>query len=51
LQERLTRAGFDTGGTNGTVGPRTIAAIRAFQTSRGLPATGFAEPSVLAALP
>jgi membrane-bound lytic murein transglycosylase B len=50
LQERLTGLGFDTGGTDGTIGPRSIAAIRAFQTSRGLARTGFAEPSVLAAL-
>jgi hypothetical protein len=50
LQERLTAAGFDTGGTEGTVGPRTIQAIRAFQASRGLPQTGFAEPSLLQAL-
>jgi lytic murein transglycosylase len=50
LQERLTALGFDTGGTDGNVGPRTIQAIRAFQTSRGLPATGFAEPSVLQTL-
>jgi lytic murein transglycosylase len=50
LQERLTAAGFDTGGTEGTVGPRTVQAIRAFQASRGLPQTGFAEPSLLQAL-
>jgi membrane-bound lytic murein transglycosylase B len=50
LQERLTASGFDTGGTDGTVGARTIAAIRAFQSSRGLEPTGFAAPSVLDAL-
>ncbi|TNC72368.1 lytic murein transglycosylase [Rubellimicrobium roseum] len=50
LQERLTALGFDTGGTDGNVGPRTIQAIRDFQTSRGLAPTGFAAPSVLAAL-
>ncbi len=50
LQERLTAAGFDTGGTDGNVGPRTIQAIRGFQGARGLPQTGFAEPSVLQAL-
>jgi peptidoglycan hydrolase-like protein with peptidoglycan-binding domain len=32
------------------VGPRTIQAIRAFQASRGVSQTGFAEPSVLQAL-
>ncbi|MBP1807220.1 lytic murein transglycosylase [Rubellimicrobium aerolatum] len=50
LQERLTGLGFDTGGTDGAIGPRTIQAIRGFQVSRGLPQTGLAEPSVLAAL-
>lgn len=50
LQERLTALGFDTGGTDGAVGPRTIQAIREFQASRGLAPTGFAAPSVLAAL-
>ncbi|TNC51507.1 lytic murein transglycosylase [Rubellimicrobium rubrum] len=50
LQQRLTAQGFDTGGTDGSVGPRTIQAIRSFQASRGLAPTGFAEPSVLAAL-
>ena len=42
--------GFDTAGTDGTVGPRTIQAIRDFQATRGLAVTGFAEPSVLAAV-
>ena len=50
LQQRLTAQGFDTGGTDGAVGPRTIQAIRDFQASRGLAPTGFAAPSVLAAL-
>ena len=50
LQERLTALGFDTNGTDGNVGPGTIQAIRAFQGSRGLPQTGFAEPSLLQAL-
>ncbi|HVG49863.1 MAG TPA: lytic murein transglycosylase [Rubellimicrobium sp.] len=50
LQERLTSLGFDSGGTDGSVGARTIQAIRDFQASRGFPPTGFAAPSVLAAL-
>ncbi|WP_210530043.1 lytic murein transglycosylase [Rubellimicrobium arenae] len=50
LQQRLTALGYDTGGTDGSIGPRTIQAIRDFQASRGLPPTGFAAPSVLAAL-
>lgn len=44
LQRRLTAAGFDTGGSDGVIGPKTRAAISAFQTARGLPATG--EPSL-----
>ncbi len=44
LQERLTAAGFDTDGTDGVIGPNSRKAISAYQTSRGLPATG--EPSL-----
>lgn len=39
LQERLTAAGFDTGGTDGVIGPQSRAAIGAFQRARGLPVT------------
>jgi membrane-bound lytic murein transglycosylase B len=44
LQRLLTARGFDTGGTDGVIGARTKAAISAFQSSLGLPATG--EPSL-----
>ncbi len=44
LQRLLTARGFDTGGTDGVIGARTRAAISAYQTSLGLPATG--EPSL-----
>ena len=44
LQKRLTARGFDTGGTDGVIGPNTRQAISAYQASRGLPATG--EPSL-----
>jgi lytic murein transglycosylase len=44
LQEKLTARGFDTGGTDGVIGPNTRAAVAAYQTSLGLPATG--APSV-----
>ncbi|WP_108855043.1 lytic murein transglycosylase [Albidovulum aquaemixtae] len=44
LQRRLTARGFDTGGTDGVIGPNTRQAISAYQSSRGLPATG--EPSL-----
>ncbi len=43
LQARLTAQGFDTGGTDGVIGPQTRAAIAAYQQSVGLPATG--DPS------
>ena len=36
LQERLTLAGFDTGGVDGLIGPNTRGAIMGFQNSRGL---------------
>lgn len=47
LQRRLTRSGFDTQGVDGKVGPNTLAAVRAFQKSQGLPADGFATLSLL----
>ncbi|PTE22836.1 lytic murein transglycosylase [Cereibacter changlensis JA139] len=47
LQELLTRAGFDTGGADGMVGPNTIRALRAWQQSVGLIPDGYASPGVL----
>ena len=44
LQRRLTARGFDTGGSDGVIGKKTEAAIRAYQASRGLPETG--QPSL-----
>jgi len=44
LQRRLTRAGYDTGGADGVLGPNSRAAIAEYQRSRGLAATG--DPSV-----
>ncbi len=44
LQTRLTALGFDTGGADGVLGPKSKTAISAYQSSVGLPATG--EPSV-----
>ncbi|TVP71261.1 MAG: lytic murein transglycosylase [Rhodobacteraceae bacterium] len=44
IQERLTRAGFDTQGTDGVIGPNSESAIRAYQQARGLPVTG--QPSL-----
>ena len=45
MQRRLTAAGFDTEGSDGVIGPKTRAAISAFQTRRGLAVTG--EPSLV----
>ncbi|MDV7144724.1 lytic murein transglycosylase [Tropicimonas sp. TH_r6] len=47
LQAALTEAGFDTQGADGIVGPNTIAAIRAFQRSRGLPPDGYPSAALL----
>ena len=47
LQRRLTRAGFDTQGVDGKIGPNTIAAVRAFQRSQGLTADGYPTLSLL----
>jgi membrane-bound lytic murein transglycosylase B len=44
LQRRLTAAGFDTGGSDGVIGPNTRAAIAGYQTRTGLAVTG--EPSL-----
>jgi membrane-bound lytic murein transglycosylase B len=51
LQERLTKAGFDTGGTNGRVGSDTMKAVRAYQKKVGIePADGYPGLKVLARL-
>jgi lytic murein transglycosylase len=51
MQTRLTRAGFDTGGTDGRVGNDTMKAIKDFQVKAGLqPADGYGGLKVLARL-
>ncbi|MEM9232601.1 MAG: peptidoglycan-binding domain-containing protein, partial [Pseudomonadota bacterium] len=50
LQERLTRAGYDTGGTDGVIGPRSQGAIAAYQRNNALAATGRPSPELLARL-
>jgi lytic murein transglycosylase len=51
LQERLTKLGFDTGGTDGRVGNDTMIAVRNFQRKVGMePADGYAGLKVLARL-
>ncbi|MBK5932749.1 membrane-bound lytic murein transglycosylase B [Rhodovulum imhoffii] len=47
LQQRLTRAGFNTGGVDGKIGPNTIAAIRAYQRAAGLVPDGYASLDLL----
>ncbi len=47
LQRRLTRAGFNTGGVDGKIGPNTLAAIRAYQSAKGLVPDGFASLGLL----
>jgi len=51
LQTRLTKAGFDTGGTDGRVGNDTMQAVKDYQTKFGLsPADGYGGLKVLARL-
>lgn len=50
LQQRLTAAGYDTGGADGVIGPRSETAISAFQRARGLPVTGRPSRELLALL-
>jgi peptidoglycan lytic transglycosylase B len=51
MQTRLTKAGFDTGGTDGRVGNDTMKAIRDYQTKMSLlPADGYGGLKVLARL-
>ncbi|THD62521.1 MAG: lytic murein transglycosylase [Bradyrhizobium sp.] len=51
VQTRLTKAGFDTGGTDGRVGNDTMQAVKDYQARIGLlPADGYAGLKVLARL-
>jgi membrane-bound lytic murein transglycosylase B len=51
MQVRLTKAGFDTGGTDGRVGNDTMNAVRDYQVKMGLePADGYGGLKVLARL-
>jgi lytic murein transglycosylase len=47
LQRLLTAAGFDAGGVDGLMGPKTIAAVKAWQMAQGLVPDGYANPAVL----
>ncbi len=50
MQERLMARGYDTGKTDGIVGPDTIRAIRQYQAAQGLVPDGFANAALLAKL-
>ena len=47
MQTRLTRAGFDTNGIDGKIGPKTIASVRAYQTANGLIPDGYPSLNLL----
>jgi peptidoglycan hydrolase-like protein with peptidoglycan-binding domain len=50
LQNQLKAAGFDPGAADGAFGPKTTAAVKAFQRARGLEADGVVGPKTWAAL-
>lgn len=50
LQQRLTARGFDTGGADGVIGPKSKTAISAYQASIGVTPTGDPSPSLLKSL-
>ncbi|MGL5008261.1 MAG: lytic murein transglycosylase [Paracoccaceae bacterium] len=47
LQELLAVAGFDPGGADGKIGPKTVAAVKAYQRANGLVPDGYSNPALL----
>ncbi len=50
LQSLLVARGLDTGGVDGRVGPKTIAAVKTWQKARGDVPDGYPSPDILEAL-
>lgn len=50
VQERLVELGYDAGAADGLLGPKTRAALRAFQADRDLPVNGRPDETTLRAL-
>jgi len=50
-QVYLTYRGFDLGNIDGIAGPNTVAAVKSFQASIGVPVTGLINPQLIQALP
>jgi lytic murein transglycosylase len=50
LQDLLGKEGFDPGGVDGRMGPKTVAAVKAFQKARGLVPDGYPSLEVLTLL-
>jgi peptidoglycan hydrolase-like protein with peptidoglycan-binding domain len=49
-QEKLSAAGMDTGPADGKLGPKTQAAVKEYQQSKGIQASGKLDQQTLAAL-
>ncbi|MBI1385596.1 MAG: L,D-transpeptidase family protein [Rhizobiales bacterium] len=50
VQEMLTEAGFDTGGIDGALGKKSVAAIKDFETAHAMPVTGTVSDQLVAKL-
>ncbi len=50
IQRALMALGLDTGGADGRIGPKTVAAVQAWQKSQGMRADGYATPEIWRAL-